>query len=135
MSRVPADLDVFHAVADRNRRRILDLLIEHEGPVKDLLPSFGISQPSVSEHLRILRNVGLVEARKRGRMRIYRVVPQRLKDIADWLTKFDDARSRPFGPIPPDGTQPVPSDGARLSDRPGAPAPTESEPAWTPEID
>lgn len=88
MPRVPAEVDVFAAIADPTRRRILDLLADGERPVKHLVAACAISQPSVSEHLRILRRVGLVAARDVGRMRMYSLVPARMKEIADWVATY-----------------------------------------------
>lgn len=88
MSRNAATMDVFHAVADPTRRRILDLLVEGERAVLDLVSSFEISQPSISEHLRILREVGLVSVRKSGRQRLYSLSPIYLRKIAGWLASY-----------------------------------------------
>jgi DNA-binding transcriptional ArsR family regulator len=88
VARIPADEDPFAAIGDPTRRRILDLLAGGERPVKDLVAACSISQPSVSEHLRILRAVGLVATREAGRMRLYRLVPERMKEIADWVATY-----------------------------------------------
>lgn len=88
MSRRAAHADVFAAVADPTRRRILELLAAGEKAVKELAAAFQISQPSVSEHLRVLRDVGLVQARQDGRLRLYRLDAARMKEIADWAAAF-----------------------------------------------
>ena len=88
MARSAATADVFHAVADPTRRRILDLLVEGDKAVSDLVAGFRISQPSISEHLRILREAGLVVARKVGRQRIYRLTPMYLQEIITWMATY-----------------------------------------------
>jgi DNA-binding transcriptional ArsR family regulator len=88
MSRNASSVDVFHAVADPTRRRILDLLVESDKAVSDLVAAFKISQPSISEHLRILREAGLVVARKLGRRRIYRITPMYLQEITSWIATY-----------------------------------------------
>lgn len=81
--------DVFQVIADSNRRKMLRILAEHEQPVSDLAGHFRMSQPSVSEHLRILRSAGLVEFRREGRQHIYSLKPMRLREVADWIATFD----------------------------------------------
>lgn len=88
MARGAADSDVFSAIADPTRRRMLDLLIEGERAVSELVAAFAIAQPSVSEHLRVLREVGLVEARREGRRRLYRINATKLRELADWLATY-----------------------------------------------
>ena len=67
---------------------MLDLLAERERPVMELVEAFHISQPSISEHLRVLRDAGLVERTKLGRQRIYRLRPMPMKELADWVAAF-----------------------------------------------
>jgi DNA-binding transcriptional ArsR family regulator len=78
----------FDVLAEPTRRRILDLLIEHEQPVGDLVATLDISQPGVSKHLRVLRDAGLVEARTDAQRRIYRVRPEPLAEIDAWLEPY-----------------------------------------------
>jgi DNA-binding transcriptional ArsR family regulator len=78
----------FEVVAEPNRRRILDLLRTKELPVGDLVEATALSQPAVSKHLRILREAGLVEARVDAQRRIYRVCPEPLQAIDEWLTPY-----------------------------------------------
>jgi DNA-binding transcriptional ArsR family regulator len=73
MARLPTTSEAFNAVAEPQRRQILDLLAQGERPVNDLVQSRGITQPQVSKHLRVLREVGLVSARGSGRQRVYRL--------------------------------------------------------------
>jgi DNA-binding transcriptional ArsR family regulator len=89
MSRTAADTDVFYAIADPTRRRILDVLARQEAPVKKLLPMFEMSQPAVSQHLKVLRDVGLVRERREGRERIYSVVAAELETVADWAMQYE----------------------------------------------
>jgi DNA-binding transcriptional ArsR family regulator len=78
----------FEVVADESRRRILDLLVEEERAVGDLVDRLVLSQPTVSKHLKVLREAGLVEARTDAQRRIYRVRPEPLREIDEWLTPY-----------------------------------------------
>ena len=78
----------FDVIAEPNRRRILDLLLERERPVGDLVHALRVSQPAVSKHLRVLRDAGLVEVRADGRRRLYRTRPEPLREIDDWLAPY-----------------------------------------------
>lgn len=80
---------VFKALADPNRRRLLDRLIAEPQSVGMLTKELGVSQPAVSQHLQMLRNAGLVTDRKEGRQRIYSVEPAPLFTIAQWLEKYE----------------------------------------------
>lgn len=80
--------DVFHAVADANRRAILDLLMTKERPVNEIAARFDISFQGVSQHLRMLANAGLVEHRRAGRHRYYRMNAEALKEIDDWVGRY-----------------------------------------------
>jgi len=86
---VTETIDVFRAVADETRRAILDLLEKGERTVNDLVACFRISQPAVSKHLRVLREAGLVRARKEGRRRVYSLRARRLREIADWVEHYE----------------------------------------------
>ena len=78
----------FEVVADDSRRRILDLLVEEERAVGDLVDRLALSQPTVSKHLKVLREAGLVEARIDAQRRIYRVRPEPLHEIDEWLAPY-----------------------------------------------
>jgi DNA-binding transcriptional ArsR family regulator len=80
--------EVFEALAEPNRRRILDFLLERERPVNDLVSLLRVSQPAVSKHLRVLREAGLVEARTDAQRRLYRVRPGPLRELDDWLAPY-----------------------------------------------
>ena len=77
--------DVFHAIADANRRRLLDLLRDEERCVQDLVPHLGITIGAVSQHLKVLLDGGLVTRRKAGRHRYYRAVPNALGEVQAWV--------------------------------------------------
>ena len=81
-------LEPFEALAEPQRRRILDLLRDEERPVNDLVRLLAASQPSVSKHLRVLREAGLVEVRVDAQRRLYRVRPEPLRDVAAWLEPY-----------------------------------------------
>jgi len=78
----------FEVVAEPNRRRILDLLLEGERPVGDLVRELAVSQPAVSRHLRVLRDAGLVDVRSDAQRRLYRVRSEPLRAIDDWLAPY-----------------------------------------------
>jgi DNA-binding transcriptional ArsR family regulator len=96
VARRPSDFDIFHAIADPTRRRIIDLLAERPRAVLELVAAFKISQPSISEHLRILRQVGLTSVTKLGRQRIYSYMPIRLRDISGWIAIHERSPQRTF---------------------------------------
>ena len=75
-------------LAEPSRRHILDALLEGEKPVHALVERLAISQPAVSKHLRVLRDAGLVAVRPDGQRRLYRLRPQPLMDIDEWLEPY-----------------------------------------------
>jgi DNA-binding transcriptional ArsR family regulator len=89
MARAATTADAFNAVAEARRRRILDVLAEGERGVTDLVALLDLPQPLVSKHLRVLREVGLVEVREQGRERVYRLNAESLKPISDWLKNYE----------------------------------------------
>ncbi|MGZ8582549.1 MAG: ArsR/SmtB family transcription factor [Actinomycetota bacterium] len=89
MARASTTTDAFNAVAEPRRRQILDLLVGGERPVNDLVVQLGVAQPLVSKHLRVLREVGLVDVRDEGRQRIYRLNGHPLKPIHDWVKNYE----------------------------------------------
>jgi DNA-binding transcriptional ArsR family regulator len=96
MARAATTTDAFNAVAEPRRRQILDLLAQGEKPVNDLVERLRVAQPVVSKHLRVLRQVGLVEARDEGRQRIYSLNGHRLKPIHDWVQSYERTWSERF---------------------------------------
>jgi DNA-binding transcriptional ArsR family regulator len=79
---------VFEVIAEPNRRRILDLLAEGERPVGELVERVVLSQPAVSKHLKTLREAGLVDVRGDAQRRVYRICPQPLQAVDDWLSPY-----------------------------------------------
>jgi DNA-binding transcriptional ArsR family regulator len=97
MARAATTADAFNAVAEPRRRQILDILSRGERPVNDLVALLGVTQPMVSKHLRVLREVGLVHVRDEGRQRVYWVNGHPLKPIHDWVTNYEESWSQRFG--------------------------------------
>ncbi|NHO84054.1 transcriptional regulator [Micromonospora chalcea] len=82
--------DVFAALANPTRREVLRLLRdEGEQPVQRLADRFEMRRPSLSEHLRVLKDAGLVTERPVGRQRVYALRPEPLREVADWLTPYE----------------------------------------------
>ena len=96
MARAATTADAFNAVAEPRRRQILDALAGGERPVNDLVALLGLAQPLVSKHLRVLREVGLVEVREDGRQRLYRLNALPLKPIHDWVQAYQDMWTERF---------------------------------------
>ncbi|HET9401158.1 MAG TPA: metalloregulator ArsR/SmtB family transcription factor [Candidatus Acidoferrales bacterium] len=89
MARAATTSDAFNAVAEPRRREILRLLSEHERPVGEIVIRLRLSQPSVSKHLSVLRQVGLVRARRERRQILYRTVPQAIRPLHEWTKTFE----------------------------------------------
>jgi DNA-binding transcriptional ArsR family regulator len=96
MARAATTTDAFNAVAEPRRREILDVLAGGERPVNELVRLLGLAQPQVSKHLRVLREVGAVSVRERGRQRLYRLNGQALKPIHDWVKTYERSWSERF---------------------------------------
>jgi DNA-binding transcriptional ArsR family regulator len=96
MARAATTTDAFNAVAEPRRRQILDLLAGGERSVTDLVELLDLVQPLVSKHLRVLREVGLVEVREDGRQRLYRLNGAPLKVIHDWVKTYEQTWSARF---------------------------------------
>ncbi len=96
MARAATTADAFNAVAEPRRRQILDLLAGGERPVNDLVAVLGMSQPQVSKHLRVLREVGAVDVREEGRQRLYRLDGRALKPIHDWVKDYERSWTERF---------------------------------------
>jgi DNA-binding transcriptional ArsR family regulator len=96
MARAATTADAFNAVAEPQRRQILDALASGERPVNDLVALLGLPQPQVSKHLRVLREVGAVDVRKDGRQRLYRINAAALKPIHDWVKDYERLWSERF---------------------------------------
>ncbi|MGH7502879.1 MAG: ArsR/SmtB family transcription factor [Longimicrobiales bacterium] len=96
MARAATTTDAFNAVAEPRRREILDALAGGERPVNDLAELLGLTQPQASKHLRVLREVGLVEVRDVGRWRLYRLNARLLEPIHDWVKTFERSWTERF---------------------------------------
>ncbi len=96
MARAATTADAFNAVAEPRRRQILDVLASGERPVNDVVAQLGLSQPQVSKHLRVLREVGAVDVREDGRQRLYRLNGHALKPIHDWVKAYERSWSERF---------------------------------------
>jgi DNA-binding transcriptional ArsR family regulator len=79
---------VLEAIAEPTRRRILDAVRGGECSVGDLVERVGMHQPGVSRHLKVLRDAGLVEVRRDAQRRLYRLRPEPLKELDDWLEPY-----------------------------------------------
>ena len=96
MARAATTTDAFNAVAEPQRRRILTLLKGRERSVNDLAGALRVSQPRVSKHLRVLREVGLVSVREAGQQRLYTLDARGLKPIHEWTGGFEEFWSESF---------------------------------------
>ena len=89
MSRVAASADAFHAIAEGNRRVLLDVLREGEQPVGALVAATGLSYSLVSQHLQVLLDARVVDRRPEGRHRIYRLEATPLRAVHDWTAEYE----------------------------------------------
>jgi DNA-binding transcriptional ArsR family regulator len=88
MARAATTSDAFNAVAEPRRREILNYLALMERPVGEIVDSLGMEQPSVSKHLRVLRDVGLVSVRRDGRRMLYRTNAEAIRPLHEWTGTF-----------------------------------------------
>ena len=89
MARAATTSDVFNALAEPRRREILSFLADKEKPVGEIVAALTTDQPSVSKHLGVLRQVGLVQVRQKGRHRMYRANPDGIRPLYDFARKFE----------------------------------------------
>jgi DNA-binding transcriptional ArsR family regulator len=89
MQTVGRQNQVFHALGDPTRRAVYQELIASEETVCALTARFSVSQPAISQHLRTLREAGLVEVRRQGRQAHYRAGPQGLKPLLEWMACYE----------------------------------------------
>jgi DNA-binding transcriptional ArsR family regulator len=89
MARAATTSDAFNAVAEPRRRQILTFLAGSEREVGEIVIAIGIDQPSVSKHLGVLRNVGLVHVRRNGRHRLYRTNAEAIRPMHEWTETFE----------------------------------------------
>ncbi|HEV2215588.1 MAG TPA: metalloregulator ArsR/SmtB family transcription factor [Terracidiphilus sp.] len=99
MARAATTSDAFNAVAEPRRREILALLVVKELPVGALVSAMGIDQPSVSKHLRVLRDVGLVRVRRNGRHKFYRTHAEGIRPLHEWTETFERYWSHQLGRV------------------------------------
>ena len=88
-SRAATTSDAFNVVAEPRRREILEYLAGGERPVGDLVVRLGIEQPSVSKHLKVLGQVGLVRARRHGRQMLYQANADGIRPLYEWTKTFE----------------------------------------------
>jgi DNA-binding transcriptional ArsR family regulator len=96
MARAATTSDAFNAIAEPLRRQILDLLAQGERSVNDIAVSLRITQPQASKHLRVLREVGLVNVRGAGQQRLYNLNGAGLKPVHDWVKVYERTWSESF---------------------------------------
>jgi DNA-binding transcriptional ArsR family regulator len=89
MARSATTTDVFNAIGEGQRRDILGLLVSGERSVNELVDLLGARQPQVSKHLKVLKEVGLVTVRVVGQQRLYKLSPEGLKPVHDWVKPFE----------------------------------------------
>jgi DNA-binding transcriptional ArsR family regulator len=89
MARAATTSDAFNAVAEPRRREILSLLVVAERPVGDIVAILRLDQPSVSKHLRVLRDVGLVRVRRNGRHKLYSTNAEGIRPMHEWTATFE----------------------------------------------
>ena len=89
MARLATTFDPFNAIAEPRRRDILAFLADQERPVGEIVDALGVPQPSVSKHLRVLLDVGLVDVRRDGRQAFYRTNAESIRPVHDWTRRFE----------------------------------------------
>jgi len=89
MARAATTSDAFNAVAEPRRREILSFLALQERPVMEIVLTLKLEQPSVSKHLKVLREVGLVRARREGRQMLYRTNAEAIRPLYEWTKTFE----------------------------------------------
>jgi DNA-binding transcriptional ArsR family regulator len=96
MARAATTTDAFNAVAEPRRRELIAALAGGERAVGDLVAALGVAQPQISKHLRVLREVGVVQVRDAGRRRLYRLDAPSLKPIHDWVNQYEQLWTERF---------------------------------------
>ena len=89
VARATTTSDAFNAVAEPRRRDILAFLAQQERPVSDIVAALEMEQPSVSKHLRVLREVGLVHMRRDGRRKLYQTNAAAIRPLHEWTSEFE----------------------------------------------
>lgn len=83
-------MDVYQAIADPSRRKLMELLSHEERSVQELVPYFDVTLGAISQHLKVLLDSRLVERRKQGRFRFYRARPERLREVHEWTRQYEE---------------------------------------------
>jgi DNA-binding transcriptional ArsR family regulator len=96
MARLATTTDVFNAIAEPQRRAVLDLLAQGERSVNEIAEALALRQPQVSKHLRVLKEVGLVSVRSEGQQHFYKIQADRLKPIHEWVKPFEQLWNERF---------------------------------------
>lgn len=99
MARAATTSDAFNAVAEPRRRQILNYLALSERPVGEIVAALGLDQPSVSKHLGVLRDVGLVRVRRDGRHRFYRTNAEAIRPMHEWTATFEQLWRHQLGRV------------------------------------
>ena len=89
MARAATTSDAFNAIAEPRRRQILLFLADHEYSVNEIVDGLRVDQPSVSKHLRVLRDTGLVRMRCNGRQKLYRTNADGIRPLHEWASEFE----------------------------------------------
>ena len=89
MARAATTSDAFNAVAEPRRRDILNYLATQERSVSEIVDAMEMEQPSISKHLKVLKDVGLVEVRREGRQMLYKVIAMAIRPLHEWTSKFE----------------------------------------------
>jgi DNA-binding transcriptional ArsR family regulator len=89
MARAATTSDAFNAVAEPRRRDILNYLAMQERSVGEIVDAMEMEQPSVSKHLKVLKDVGLVEVRREGRQMLYKVNAMAIRPLHEWTSTFE----------------------------------------------
>ncbi|MED4239990.1 ArsR/SmtB family transcription factor [Priestia megaterium] len=89
MTSSAAKHDIFQAIADPTRRKVLELLSEKELPISEITSHFSISRTAIVKHLHILSEADLVHGQKKGREKVYYLQPKPLKEVQDWLSYYE----------------------------------------------
>ena len=96
MARAQTTSDIFNAIGEQDRRRIIGLLVREEMTVNEIVNELQFTQPTVSKHLRVLKEVNVVTVRKEGQHRYYSLHPDAMKPIYDWIAPFQVFWSESF---------------------------------------
>jgi DNA-binding transcriptional ArsR family regulator len=100
MPRAATTADVFNAIAEPRRREIIDILIDGQNhAVGEVVTALRLPQPAVSKHLGVLRKVGIVSVARHGQLRLYRLNPEELKPVYDWVKTYERFWTHQLGKI------------------------------------